>query len=215
MPISQYLASAVLRWVAPAVRERDAMPKPQTVEDLDPAVALRTGRFDPGAVLVLWCARKAFYPLLWLGLIFATLSGRADEIDEAGGVAEYIGTLDNAGEIIAAVLSPLVLVLVAFGMRIVVAGLAFALAYPLTRWNQPTDYAHGRKRRSWIRLWSDRWHLTRAYRALRWTWAVRQVAAERLGELGQQLVRCGPVLRWASIVLFIVYLVTIILTVEP
>ena len=124
-----------------------------------------------------------------------------------------VGTLDNAGEIIAAVLSPLVLV--AFGMRIVVAGLAFALAYPLTRWNQPTDYAHGRKRRSWIRLWSDRWHLTRAYRALRWTWAVRQVAAERLGELGQQLVRCGPVLRWASIVLFIVYLVTIILTVEP
>ena len=67
------------------------MPKPQTVEEMDPALALRTGRFDPGAVLVLWCARKAFYPLFWLGLIFATLSGHADEINEAGGVADDSG----------------------------------------------------------------------------------------------------------------------------
>jgi hypothetical protein len=29
------------------------MPKHWTVEELDPAVALRAGRFDPGAVLVL------------------------------------------------------------------------------------------------------------------------------------------------------------------
>lgn len=191
------------------------MPKPQTVEELDPALALRTGRFDPGAVLFLWCARKAFYPLLWLGLIFATITGRSDEIDEAGGIAEYIGTLHSAGDIIAAALSPLVIVLMAFGLRIVVAGLAFALAYPLTTWNEPTDYAHGRRERSTTRLWSDRWHLTRAYRALRWTWAVRQVAAERLGELGRQLLRCGPVLRWASILLFTGYLVTIFLTLEP
>jgi hypothetical protein len=191
------------------------MATPQTVEELDPAVALRPGRFDPAAVLVLWCVRKAFYPLLWLGLIFATAGGRADEIDEAGGVAEYIGTLDSASEIVAAALSPLVIVLLAFGLRIAVAGLAFALAYPLTTWNQPSDYAHGRRTRSRSRLWSDRWHLTRAYRALRWTWAVRQVAAERLGEPGRRLLRCGPVLRWASILLLTAYLVTILLTLEP
>ena len=190
------------------------MPKPQTVEEMDPALALRTGRFDPGAVLVLWCARKAFYPLLWLGLIFATLSGHTDEINEAGGVADYVGTLDSAGEVLAAVLSPMVVILLAFGLRMVVAALAFALAYPLTTWTQPTDYAHGRTRRSRSRLWSDRWQLTKAYRALRWTWAVRQVASEQLGELGRQLLGCGPVLRWASIVLFAAYLV-IFLTVGP
>lgn len=191
------------------------MPKPQTVEELDPAVALRAGRFDPGAVLILWCARKAFYPLLWLGLIFATVGGRVDEINEAGSLAEYLATLDSVGEFVAAVLSPLVVVLAAFVLRIVVAGLAFALAYPLTTWNQPADYAHGRRTRSRSRLWSDRWYLTRAYRALRWTWAVRQVAAERLGELGRQLTRCGPFLRWASVLLFVAYFFTLMLTVEP
>lgn len=42
------------------------MTKPRAVEDLDPAVALRRGRFDPAAVLILWCLHKAFYPLLWM-----------------------------------------------------------------------------------------------------------------------------------------------------
>lgn len=191
------------------------MPKPRTVEELDPALALRAGRFDPGAVLVLWCARRAFYPLLWLGLIVATLSGRSDEIDEAGGVVEYLASLDSAGEIVSGILSPLVIVLLALGLRVAVAVAAFALAYPLTMWNEPTDYAHGRRGRSRSRLWSDRWHLTRAYRALRWTWAVRQVAAERLGEQGRRLLRCGPILRWANILLSAAYVLTILHTLGP
>lgn len=191
------------------------MPERWTIAELDPAIALRAGRFDPVAVLVLWCARKAFLPLLWLGMIFATLSGRSDEIDEAGGLSDYMASRDGAGEMVAAVLSPLIIVFLAFGLRILVAGLALAFAYPLTTWTQPADYAHGRTSRSRTRLWSDRWHMARAYRSLRSTWVVRQEAVERLGDLGQQLVRCRAVLRWASIVLFIVYLATIVLTADP
>ncbi len=190
------------------------MTTPHTVEELDPAVALRPGKFDPAAVLVLWCLRKAFYPLLWLGLIFATTSGRIDEVNEAGGAAAYVTSFDSVGGFIAALLSPLAIIILAFGLRLAVAGIAFALAYPLTTWNEPADYAHGRKRQSRIRLWSDRWYLTRAYRALRWTWAVRHVAVSRLDRLGRRLETCGPIMRWASVVLAIAYIVTTFLTVE-
>lgn len=188
------------------------MTPPTTVEDLDPAVALRSGRFDPAAVLILWCLRKAFFPMFWLGSIVATISGRIDELNEAGGASEYVTSFDSVGDFFAAVLSPLVIVMLALGLRLVVLGLALALAYPLTRWNQPTDYAHGRKRQSRTRLWSDRWQLTKAYRALRWTWAVRNVAVARLGGLGRRLEACGPILRWAGIALFIAYIVTFLLT---
>lgn len=188
--------------------------QPRTVEDLDPAVALRHGKADPAAVLLLWCLRKAFYPLLWLGLIVAVLGGHTDEIAEAGGASAYVTSFDSAGEFFAALLSPLVIVILAVGLRFAVAGSALALAYPLTRWSKPADYAHGRKRQSRTRLWSDRWQLTKAYRALRWTWAVRQVAVSRLGRLGRQLEACGPMMRWASIGLFIAYIAVLVVTAD-
>lgn len=188
--------------------------KPRTVEDLDPAVALRHGKADPAAVLVLWCLRKAFYPLLWLGLLVATVSGHTDEIAEAGGASAYVTSFDSVGEFVGALLSPLAIVILAVGLRFAVAGSALALAYPLTRWNKPADYAHGRKRQSRTRLWSDRWQLTKAYRALRWTWAVRQVAVSRLGRLGRQLAACGPIMRWASIGLAIAYVAALVITTE-
>lgn len=190
------------------------MTEPSTVEDLDPAVALRHGTFDPAAVLVLWCARKAFYPLLWLGLIVATAGGRLDEINEAGGASEYATSFDSLGELLAALLSPLAIAIFAVGLRFAVAGAAIVLAYPLTRWNEPADYAHGRRGQSRTRLWSDRWNLTKAYRALRWTWAVRQLAVSRIGRLGRRLEACGPIMRWASIFLFIAYFVTLVLNVD-
>lgn len=183
------------------------MTSPRSVQELDPSVALRSGLFDPAALLLLWCLRRMFFPLLWLGMILVTTGGRSDDITEAGGLAEYMTSFESAGEFFGVLLSPLVGLIVAFGLRIAVASLALALAYPLTRWNDPSDYAHGRRQRSRIRLWWDRWYLTRAYRSLRWTWAVRQVAAVRLGETGRLLTSCDPVLRWAGIALLVVYLV--------
>jgi hypothetical protein len=40
--------------------------------------ALRPGRFDPFALLVLRCLRLAFHPLLWGGLVVAALRGFLD-----------------------------------------------------------------------------------------------------------------------------------------
>lgn len=80
------------------------------------------------------------------GLIFATVSGRIDDINEAGGAAKYATSFDSVGEFVSALLSPLAIALLAVGLRFAVAGLAFSLACLLTTWNRPTDYAHGRKR---------------------------------------------------------------------
>jgi hypothetical protein len=38
-------------------------------------------------------AQSAF-PLWWLGMIFATLSGRSKEVDEAGGLSTIVLTAD-------------------------------------------------------------------------------------------------------------------------
>lgn len=116
---------------------------PRTVERLDPGLALRSGAFDPAAVLVLWYLRKSFYPLLWLGLIAATIAGRADGIVAVGGVSAHLSSFDSVGEIIRALLSPLAIVIFAIGLRFLVAGLAFVLAYPLTTWGQAADYGDG------------------------------------------------------------------------
>ncbi len=181
---------------------------------LDPQLALRPGRFDPIAVLVVWCMRKAFFPLFWLGMIFATTSGRVEDIDAAGGINGYVTGFRTVGEVVAALLSPLVVIFAAFGLRFLAAGLSLLLAYPLTRWSSPTDHAHGRRSRSRTRMWSDRWHLTQAYRSLRATWAVRRAAAQRLGDLGRRLELCTPVLRWAGFMLLVAYFVAAIIVVS-
>lgn len=180
-----------------------------SVQELDPAVALREGTFDATVLLLLWCARRAFFPLLWLGLTSATVAigviGR-----DPGGLEARVEELQASGDWLGALLSPLVGVIIAFALRIAVAGLSFAAAYPLSRWNTPSDYAEGRRSGSRLRLWRDRLYLTRAYRALRWTWAVRRVAVDRLGPTGGRLARCDAILRWGGIAAFALFVVTTI-----
>ncbi len=80
---------------------------------------------------------------------------------------------------------------------------AFALAYPLTRWTAATDYATEKRDKSRYRLVRDRLYFTRAYRELRWTWAVRQVAIDRLGTTGRRLALVDPITRWSTVVLVV------------
>jgi hypothetical protein len=162
-------------------------------EPIAPEAALRPGRRDPLALLAVWYVRKASYPLLWLGIIVAMLAGRADAID--------LG-LHSPQTIVARLLSPLAGIILAVLLRIG-AGLAgLALAYPLARAREaslsPRTYfgaAIGRL--------SDRLNVARAYRALRWTHHVRQVAIRRLGETGLRLSRLDPVLDVAGVALFL------------
>lgn len=166
------------------------------IQGLQPGDALRPGRFDATVLLLLWCLRKTFYPLLWIGIIGAIVTDRFN--------TSLLAKLDTGPEIFSAVLTPLVGIALAIMIRVLVGILSFALAYPLSRSNTSSDYAHGRRTHSSIRLWSDRLYLTRAYRSLRWTWIVRSEAVIRLGDTGRRLALCDPVLRWLGAALFVV-----------
>ena len=181
----------------------------QPADRLDPNAVLRDGEFDAGALLLLWCVRKAFFPLLWIGLTVALLT--TQDVAQLGDeIQERIENIDTPGEFLSALVSPFAGVLIALVVRLVVGALAFALAYPLARWNQSSDYARRGRPGSYLRLWWDRVYMTRSFRALRWSWVVRQEAADRLGRRGEILELCNPILTWANALLFAVFVAAII-----
>lgn len=178
---------------------------------LDPNNLLRDGTFDAAALLVLWLARKSFFPILWIGVGVAVVVTQdvANLVDE---VQREIEGLDSVGDVFAALVSPFSLIFVALVLRLVVELLAFGLAYPLSRWNRPSDYARRGSSGSYWRLWSDRVYLTLSFRSLRWSWTVRQAAADRLGRRGQILEFLSSALSWASALLFAALVIVIAIT---
>ena len=170
-------------------------------ERLDPDDVLADGTFDATALLCLWLAKKSFFPLLWIGVGFAVIITR-DIASLGDELQSEIEALDSIGDFLAALVSPFSVIIVALLLRIVVGLLAFGLAYPLSRWNRPSDYARRGSSGSYLRLWWDRVYMTQSFRSLRWSWAVRQEAADRLGRRGQILEILSPALSWASFLLF-------------
>lgn len=168
---------------------------------LDPHDVLRDGEADSGALLVLWCARKTFLPLLWIGLTVAVLLTQ-DVANLGNAIEQELEGLDTPAEFLATLVSPFSGVLIAIVVRLIVGASAFALAYPFTRWNQSSDYPRGGRAGSHIRMWWDRVYMTRSFRSLRWSWAVRQEAADRLGRRGAKLELCSSILTWANVILF-------------
>jgi hypothetical protein len=104
-------------------------------------------------------------------------------------------------------LGPFAGVAVSMFVRVTGGWVATALAYPLTRWSEPAQYGGGRGLASRHRLWSDRLAMTRAYKSLRATWAVRRVAAARLGRFGERYLIAARVIGWAGWALLIAYVV--------
>lgn len=178
-------------------------------DSFEPSSVIRDDN-DATIILVLWCVRKSFFPLLWLGLsvatVFYVLVGRDVILIE-----EQVSSLTSPAQAARAFLSPFVLVAVAFLLRLSVGFLALIAAYPLSRSTTSDDHADV----GWVgrhaRVGKDRLYLSRAFRSLRWTWIVRRAAVDRLGRRGQLLAMCNPVLRWAGIVLFILFIVITVL----
>ena len=180
---------------------------PQPAERLDPSLAIRPGTFDARAVLLLWCYRRAWFPLFWLGMIVALFAG-VDPVE----VQQETESLAIVGEWLRNLLSPLAGVILAFFVRFSAGWLALGFAYPLSRGFRLDDY---RKRYRWsrrLRLWRDRLVLSRAYRSLRWSAIVRQAAADRLGRGGRRLMRCDSIVPWAVVVLIVAYVLVYLAT---
>ena len=168
----------------------------------DPESALRPGRADAILVLSLWLARRLFVPLLLTGLILGWIPGelRTEE--------SVISTWDSADDLVRALLSPLAGIALAILVRIGVGFAALAAAWPLSRWDRAQTAG---TRGSFYRTAIDRWRLAQAYRSLRWTWGVREVAIRRAGTTGRRLGLAVPVTRVLSILLVIAFAVVVAL----
>jgi len=164
---------------------------------LDPSAAVRGG-FDAMALLVLWLLRSAAPALLLAGLSVAWVVSETR--------FEAIPAVTTPGQAVRVLLSPFALVAIAIGLRFLVDVAALVLAYPLSRRETGSSIGPGMLQRP-FRVWADRLHLVRAYRSLRWTSAVRQLAATRLGRWGRVLSWSGPVLLVTDAVLFIALIV--------
>ncbi len=184
------------------------MTSPQ--ERLDPNDVLREGTFDATALLVLWLARRSFLPILWVGIGVAVVITQ-DIANLGDEVQRELDSLDSLGAVFAALASPFSLILVALLLRFIVGALALALAYPLTRWNRHSDYARRGRSGSYLRLWWDRIYVAESLRSLRWSWTVRQSAADRLGGRGQILETLSEILGWVGVVLLVALVVVVVL----
>ncbi len=181
---------------------------PSTTTRFDPTSVLREERYDSIALLVLWCARKAFFPLVWIGLSIAVLaSGSTSDLNDRLGTD--LGGISSPSQVINELLSPLAGVIIAIGLRFLVGFVALGFAFAVTRATSVSDYEVKGRWRAHLRMWKDRIHMTRALRAMRWLWVVRHEAARRLGRTGDRLVMTTRVVSWANPVLFVVLIAVI------
>lgn len=159
------------------------------IEEFDPTRLLRAGRFDAITILGVQLGRQASYAMLWLALFVLTVTGEA---------IEDLTQLNTISELLGAIFSPFIWVVVAILVRFAVGWIGVFAAYPLTQRRSTIEITY----RTPFREWQDRYFQTKAFTDLRRSWAVRQIAAERLGETGVLLTRAWLVLRWATYLSF-------------
>lgn len=175
------------------------------LDRLDPDLALRPGDVDAHLVLILWLVRKSLFPLLWLGILVATVAyGDVDALE-----AE-LDVFDSPEAMLAGLLSPLGLIVLALGVRILSNFAALWAAFPLTLRSRPQHYTVGNRVARKFHLWRDRLYQARAYRSLRLTWSVRDRAHSRL-EVFSRIYRALEFgLLWANWVFLISMFIVIV-----
>jgi hypothetical protein len=169
------------------------------IETIAPEAALRPGSFDPFALLVVWCARKSFYGILWLGLTIVALTGKLNDVSiDIDALASDLR-------------SPLAVVWLAVAVRVGAAGAGLALAYRIARQHQG-NYSYRAGPSGWIDVGFDGWQLTRSLCSFRWTYPVRAAAIGRLGSAGVRLRVLGSVVNVLNNVLLAVLVVVVVVS---
>jgi len=168
---------------------------------IDPSAAVRD-RFDATALLLLlWLLRSTVPALLLGGLRYAWLVSETR--------FEAIPQVTTPGQAVRLLLSPFVFIAIGIALRFLVGIAALVLAYPLSRRETGSSIGPGMLRRP-FRIWADRLHLLRAYRSLRWTSTVRQLAATKLGQWGRILSWSGPALLITDGIMIITLVVVVV-----
>jgi len=155
---------------------------------IQPAAALRPGRSDGRNLLIVWFARKSFYWLFFLGMGMGLTAATLERQDP-----DFAVDWTSPSSVESGLVSPWALLVVAIMLRFVVAWTALAMAWPLARAHEVnlsprTNFGSG------VGKFFDRLNLARAFRSLRWTHHVRQVALQRLGSHGARIGKLDPIL---------------------
>jgi hypothetical protein len=161
-----------------------------------PEAALGAGRRDPFALLTVWCARKSFFPVLWIGLAVAQLR------DPLADVSFDLKTTSPDPR------SPLSVVWLALVIRLGSAAVGYVLAYPIAR-RQQASYAYRTGIFRYVDLATDRWQLTRSLSSFRSTYPVRAAAIARLGRLGRRFATAAIVINVLNNVFFVLLVVVV------
>lgn len=173
----------------------------------DPELAV-SDDFDARLLLILWAARKSFFPLLWLGFIVA--AGWFLAIDgDAEAFLDRLNEIQSPDELWKAVLSPFAIAAFAISARVVVGLLALSSTFRFMLAVRAADYPNAnRVSRLWRTLW-DRWQIGQAYRSFRWSWRVRAVVLDRVGTEGRWWRAWDVAMLVANIVLFLGFFVVL------
>jgi len=147
---------------------------------IQPAAAIQPGERDARRLLRIWFVRKSFYWIFFVGWTIGNLVAASrhqePDFDLAHGAASPVW----------------IVVILALAIKFIVGWVALGLAMPLALAHEP-NLSPRENFGSSIGLFFDRLHVARAYRSLRWTHHVRQVAQHRLGEEGRRLGRLDPI----------------------
>ena len=164
---------------------------------IQPAAALMPGHRDSRRLLTVWFIRKSFYWMFFLGWAVASLITYLEGNTVTGelNLSSPQSARDGLG-------APGLALIIAIGIRWVNNWIAVALAYPLAVAHEPNlsprdGFGSG------IGKFLDRLQIARAFRALRWSHHVRQIALKRLGSTGRALGRLDPILDIVNIVVAI------------
>ena len=169
---------------------------------IDPAACLAPGRSDARRLLVVWLVKKSFWWMFFGGSALAAIVHAIERTDN-----ELQVRLSSPDTVLSGLFSAFALVVLALLVRLTIGWIALGLAYPLARaYDAELEPRTGRNRH-WG-TFSDRYKVAKAYRLLRWTHHVRQVALDRVAPGPSWWRRVDPVLDVTNVLAVIGFFLT-------
>lgn len=177
-------------------------PGPDTGLRIDPVACLGPEQSDARRLLVVWFVKKSFYWMFFGGAAFASVVHAVERVDN-----DLQVRISSPDSVTSGLFSAAAFVVLALIVRLAIGWVALALAYPLAR----SHDAALEPRTGWNRHWgtfSDRYKVAKAFRLLRWTHQVRQIALDRIAPGPSWWRRLDPILDVVNVLAVVGFLVT-------